>query len=33
MYAEKSLLASFKFKALEPGEVDDRGWFEIVEVK
>ena len=33
MYAEKSLFASFKFKSLEPGEVDDRGWFEIVEVK
>ena len=33
MYAEKDNLASFKFKSLKPGEVDDRGWFEIVEVK
>ena len=33
MYAEKDNLASFKFKSLKPGEVDDRGWFKIVEVK
>jgi hypothetical protein len=37
MYAELNLmkanlvpLALFKFKSLEPGEVDNRGWFEIV---
>lgn len=37
MYAELNLmkanlvpLALFKFKSLEPGEVDDRGWFKIV---